>query len=178
MCGRGSDDIPRPESTGSQDDKVEQSLTVAGVRALAKGGRKVAGRRRRRAGDAPAAGRRARREASPPAAAVAGGPGVERGAEPISAPTPAEAAWPRPAWMRTIVAEPPERQARRKERSARARAARARGRRLATICGRFQGSGRVPDLRLSGKWLGAAGFDLGQRFEVEVEAGRLTIRAV
>jgi hypothetical protein len=36
----------------------------------------------------------------------------------------------------------------------------------------------VPDLQLSGKWLGAAGFDLGQRFEVEIEAGKLTIRTV
>ena len=83
-----------------------------------------------------------------------------------------------PAWMRPPVAEPPELQARRRERSARAKAARARGRRLATVCGRFQGSGRVPDLRLSGKWLAAVGFGLGQRFEVEVAAGRLTIRAV
>jgi hypothetical protein len=30
----------------------------------------------------------------------------------------------------------------------------------------------------SGKWLRTAGFDLGQQFEVEVEAGKLTIRAV
>jgi hypothetical protein len=46
------------------------------------------------------------------------------------------------------------------------------------IYGRFQEHSRVPDLWLSGKWLGAAGFDLGQQFEVEVEAGTLTIRAV
>ena len=69
-------------------------------------------------------------------------------------------------------------QARREERSARAKVAQAKGRRLATICGRWQETGRVPDLRLSGKWLREAGFDLGQRFEVEVEAGKLTIRAV
>jgi hypothetical protein len=35
-----------------------------------------------------------------------------------------------------------------------------------------------PALRLSGKWLAAAGFDLGQQYEVEIAAGRLTIRAV
>jgi hypothetical protein len=80
--------------------------------------------------------------------------------------------------MPGFVADPPEYQARRKERNALARAARARGRRLATICGRFQGDERVPDLRLAGRWLRKVGFDLGQRFEVEVEAGKLTIRAV
>jgi len=31
--------------------------------------------------------------------------------------------------------------------------------------------------RLWGKWLKAAGFDRGQRFEVEAEAGKLTIWA-
>ena len=80
--------------------------------------------------------------------------------------------------LRRLVGDFLEREARRRQRNARARAARANGRRFATICGRFQGHGRVPDLRLSGKWLAAAGFDLGQQYEVEVEAGRLTIRAV
>jgi type I toxin-antitoxin system toxin SymE len=49
---------------------------------------------------------------------------------------------------------------------------------LATICGCWQETGRVPALRLSGKWLREAGFDVGQEFEVEIEAGKLTIRAV
>ncbi len=60
----------------------------------------------------------------------------------------------------------------------RAKQVRAEGRRFATICGRWQGRQRVPDLRLSGLWLREAGFDLGQHFEIEVEAGRLTIRSV
>jgi len=76
------------------------------------------------------------------------------------------------------VADSPEERARREERSARAKAARAAGRRLATICGRWQETGRVPALRLSGKWLRDAGFDVGQEFEVEIEAGKLTIWAV
>lgn len=38
--------------------------------------------------------------------------------------------------------------------------------------------GAAPYLRLSGRWLGAAGFDLGQSYEVEVGLGRLVIRAV
>jgi len=56
--------------------------------------------------------------------------------------------------------------------------ARQRGRRLLTVCGRWQASRRIPDIRLSGLWLRSAGFDLGQELEVEVEAGRLTLRAV
>ena len=40
------------------------------------------------------------------------------------------------------------------------------------------GKGRVPDLRLCGAWLLEAGFDLGQGYEVEAKAGRLTIQAV
>jgi DNA-binding protein H-NS len=71
-----------------------------------------------------------------------------------------------------------ERRARREEKSERARRARAAGRRSGTVCGRWTGSGRAPDLRLSGRWLGAAGFDLGQAYEVEVRSGRLVIRAV
>jgi hypothetical protein len=31
---------------------------------------------------------------------------------------------------------------------------------------------------MSGRWLEAAGFDLGREYEVEVEAGRLTIQAL
>lgn len=73
-----------------------------------------------------------------------------------------------------------ERLARRERKRARAQEARAAGRRSGTVCGRWNGQWkrRVPDLRLSGLWLRAAGFDLGQAFEVEVRAGELVIRAV
>jgi len=61
----------------------------------------------------------------------------------------------------------------------RAAAARAKGHRFGTICCRSRGYRRlVPDLRISGHWLERAGFDLGQHYEIEVRAGRLTIRAV
>lgn len=56
--------------------------------------------------------------------------------------------------------------------------ARSRGRRLLTVCSRFQPGGRVPDLRMTGRWLEAAGFASGQQFDVEVEAGKLTLRIV
>ncbi|HVF59608.1 MAG TPA: SymE family type I addiction module toxin [Thermoanaerobaculia bacterium] len=47
------------------------------------------------------------------------------------------------------------------------------------MCCRSRGYRRlVPDLRISGRWLQRAGFDLGQHYEIEVRAGRLTIRAV
>jgi hypothetical protein len=36
----------------------------------------------------------------------------------------------------------------------------------------------MPDLRLSGKWLEDAGFDLGQEYEVEMEPRKLTIQAI
>jgi hypothetical protein len=54
--------------------------------------------------------------------------------------------------------------------------ARAAGRRAGTISGRFYPGGRVPYLRLSGHWLGAVGFDLGQAVEIEVGPGELVIR--
>ncbi len=56
--------------------------------------------------------------------------------------------------------------------------ARARGHRLITVCGKWRGNRKIPDLRLLGLWLEKAGFDLGQQCEVEVESGTLTIRAV
>jgi hypothetical protein len=67
------------------------------------------------------------------------------------------------------------RRARLKERRAKARAA---GRRAGTISGRFHPTGRVPYLRLSGRWLHAVGFDLGQAVEIEVGTGELVIRQV
>ena len=53
-----------------------------------------------------------------------------------------------------------------------------RGRRLGTISYVTRGSQQLPLLRLSGKWLREAGFDLGQELEVEVARGRLTLEAV
>lgn len=67
---------------------------------------------------------------------------------------------------------------RRRRRAARAKKARQNGRRFGTVCGRWRKHRRVPDLRLSGDWLRQAGFELGQEFEVEVVAGRLTIQAL
>jgi len=60
----------------------------------------------------------------------------------------------------------------------RRRAARDRGRRMLTVCGRWRGRKRIPDIRLCGLWLKKAGFDLGQELEIEVEVGALRIRAV
>jgi hypothetical protein len=61
---------------------------------------------------------------------------------------------------------------------ARRRQARAAGRRAGTISARLNAGGKAPYLRLSGRWLGAAGFELGRGFEVEVRPGELVIRAV
>lgn len=67
------------------------------------------------------------------------------------------------------------------ERHARRRAltesAKAKGNRSGTGCGRWRENKQVPEVRLSGNWLQAAGFDLGQMFEVRVEKGALMIRA-
>jgi toxic protein SymE len=40
------------------------------------------------------------------------------------------------------------------------------------------GHQKYPQVNLSGDWLEAAGFPLGQRYEVDVERGRLVLRAV
>ena len=66
---------------------------------------------------------------------------------------------------------------RREELRERRRRAREAGRRAGTVSGRWYGTGAEPFLRLSGRWLRAAGFPLGQGFEVEVRRGRLVIRA-
>ncbi|HVF58367.1 MAG TPA: SymE family type I addiction module toxin [Thermoanaerobaculia bacterium] len=67
----------------------------------------------------------------------------------------------------------------RERKLARAATARAKGHRFGTICCRMRGyRNLVPDLRISGHWLQRAGFDRGQHYEIEVRAGRLTIRAV
>lgn len=63
-------------------------------------------------------------------------------------------------------------------RRVRGRQARAAGRRPGRIYSRFKGFKLVPELRLCGAWLAAAGFDLGREFEVGVEEGLLRIRVV
>ncbi len=47
--------------------------------------------------------------------------------------------------------------------------------RRATVTYRYRGEHQVPELRLGGKWLRRAGFELGQKVAVKVEDGRLTI---
>lgn len=69
-------------------------------------------------------------------------------------------------------------EARGEELRERRRRARADGRRAGTVSARWQPAGAAPYLRLSGRWLRAAGFELGRGFEVEVGSGRLVIRAV
>jgi hypothetical protein len=76
------------------------------------------------------------------------------------------------------VAEALEADAWNEGRRRRRKQARKRGRRLLTVCGKNRGRQRVPDLRLMGRWLERAGFDLGRLCEVEVEADTLTIRAI
>ena len=53
--------------------------------------------------------------------------------------------------------------------------ARERGVRFGTVCGRWRGKRRLPDLRLTGRWLEDAGLDLGEEYEAAVEIGKLTI---
>ncbi len=46
-----------------------------------------------------------------------------------------------------------------------------------TVCGQYRNQHQVPALRLAGKWLRQAGFDLGQKVAVKVDQRRLTICA-
>ncbi len=46
-----------------------------------------------------------------------------------------------------------------------------------TVCGQYRNQHQVPALRLAGKWLRQAGFDLGQKVQVKVDQQRLTICA-
>ena len=52
-----------------------------------------------------------------------------------------------------------------------------RGVRAGSISARCRDGREVPELRLAGRWLEDAGFDLGQEYEIEVGVGRLTIQA-
>jgi hypothetical protein len=72
----------------------------------------------------------------------------------------------------------PETEAWRERKRRRWKKAPDRGLRFFTVCGRWRRGRKIPDLRLTGQWLEAAGFPLGQEIEVEVEAGRLTLRAI
>ena len=76
------------------------------------------------------------------------------------------------------VAAALDREARRERGQARMRETREAGLRSGTVCVRWRGRGRVPDLWLCGAWLREAGFDLGQGYEVEVKAERLTVQVV
>lgn len=82
------------------------------------------------------------------------------------------------AEVRSAVSAVLEEAAREESVKERRRRAGAAGRRAGMISSRWHATGAAPYLRLSGRWLGAAGFDLGQSYEVEVGLGRLVIRAV
>jgi len=71
-----------------------------------------------------------------------------------------------------------EAETKRRQRSRRVREARRRGRRFGTISHRNLRGECLPLLRLSGKWLRDAGFDVGQEFEVEVGDGRLLLEVL
>jgi hypothetical protein len=51
-----------------------------------------------------------------------------------------------------------------------------RGRRVAKIYLLEKDYQQVPMLRLTGKWLAKAGFDIGQLIEIEVKRNKLIIR--
>jgi hypothetical protein len=78
-----------------------------------------------------------------------------------------------------VIAEALDSETRLKRKRQRRKDARYRGVRFGTVCGgRWRDGRRLPDLRMTGGWLEQVGFDLGQEYEVEVEAGKLTIQAV
>jgi len=76
------------------------------------------------------------------------------------------------------VEEAIDAEAERRRRRHRYREARDRGRRLGTVSRRHLRGERLPLIRLSGKWLRAAGFDLGQEFEVKIAEGRLVLEVL
>lgn len=76
------------------------------------------------------------------------------------------------------IARALETEAYRERKRRRRKKARDRGLRLFTVCRRWRRSRKIPDLRLTGQWLERTGFPLGQEIEVEVEPGRLTLRAI
>ena len=76
------------------------------------------------------------------------------------------------------VAEALDTDARREGKRQRRKQARQRGVRLGTVCSRWRDGRRLPEVRLTGRWLEEAGFDLGREYEVDVADGKLTIQAV
>ena len=46
-----------------------------------------------------------------------------------------------------------------------------------TVCGQYHNQHQVPAIRIAGKWLRQAGFDLGQKVQVRVGQRQLTICA-
>ena len=88
----------------------------------------------------------------------------------------------KPAFTKTrctpAVAEALNSEARRGSKRRRRKEARQRGVRLGTVCDRWRDGRRLPDLRLTGRWLEDAGFSRGQEYEVAVEVGKLTIQAI
>ena len=87
-----------------------------------------------------------------------------------------------PAFTRTpctpAVSEALEAEDRREARRRRRKEAWRRGVRLGTVSAGWRDGRRRPVLRMTGRWLEDAGFGLGQEYEVEVKAGKLTIQAV
>lgn len=83
-----------------------------------------------------------------------------------------------PAARSAEITEAVHREAKRRRRKELAQRARGKGRRLGTITYRQRNEQQFPALRVSGRWLRDAGFDLGQEFEITVNDGRLVIEAV
>ena len=75
------------------------------------------------------------------------------------------------------VAEALASEAQRESQRQRRKQARQRGARLGTVCSRWRDGRRLPELRMTGRWLQDAGFDLAQEYEVDVSLGKLTIQA-
>jgi Toxin SymE, type I toxin-antitoxin system len=76
------------------------------------------------------------------------------------------------------VAEALDSESRRESKSQRTKQARQRGVRLGTVCSRWRDGRRLPELRITGRWIEDVGFDLGRQYEVGVAAGKLTIQAL
>jgi hypothetical protein len=83
-----------------------------------------------------------------------------------------------PAAPLAEVREAVDAESRRRRRTHLHRRACDRGRRFGTISSLWKGKKRRPTLRLTGDWLGEAGFAEGRHFEIAVEDGRLVIEAV
>ena len=74
------------------------------------------------------------------------------------------------------VAEALEADAWREGKRQRRKEARQPGVRLGTVTSQWRDGRRFPEVRMTGRWLEEAGFELGREYEIGVEAGRLTIQ--